>query len=111
MRRSVVLFGALLLTLALVAGPAVANGNSPVRHEPGGFAHSHHVHTGNGDCVDIASVLFVPAENGLHQGSNASSFGNHNDPDPTRGPFHGTCDDRLYPNGPLLSDLGIPPHH
>jgi hypothetical protein len=23
----------------------------------------------------------------------------------------GTCEDRLYPGGPLLKDLGLPPHH
>lgn len=110
MKRLVVLFGAILV-LAVMIGPALANGNSPVRHEPGDFAHTHHVHTGSGDCVDIDAVLFLPAGNGLHHGSNASSFGNHNDPDPTRGPFHGTCDGRLFPGGPLLSDLGLPPHH
>jgi hypothetical protein len=43
------------------------------------------VDTGNGGCVDINSVFFIPSgTNGLHQGSNASG--------PTRGPFHGTCD-------------------
>lgn len=110
MKRLIVLFGAILMS-ALINTPALANGNAPVRHGPSGLAHSHHVHTGSGDCVDIDAVLFIPAENGLHQGSNASSFGNPNNPDPTRGPFHGTCDERLYPGGPLLSDLGLPPHH
>lgn len=47
-------------------------------------------------------MLFVIAGNGLHQGSNASSFGNPNDPDITRGPFHGTCDGRFFPDGPFL---------
>ena len=84
---------------ALVAGPVAA-------HPPnqGEFLHSHHVHTGNGGCVDIDSVLFVPDTRGLHQGSNASRG-------PLQGPFHGSCDDRLFPGGPLLSDLGFPPHH
>ena len=92
MRRIAIVSAALALLMSL-GGAASAQGSSPVRHEPGDPAHSHHVHTGNGGCVDIDSVLFMPTGNGLHQGSNASSLGNPNAMDTTRGPFHGTCDD------------------
>lgn len=91
MKRFTTLLGAVLLALTVLGGPASAEGHPPVRHEPGGGAHSHHVLTGNGGCVDIDAVFFVPATSGLHQGSNASSFTNPNDPDATRGPFHGAC--------------------
>lgn len=89
MRTGVVLAG---ISLAFMPwGGAAAADESPVRHAPGGGAHSHHVHTGNGGCVDIDSVFFLPLDHGLHQGANASSFGNPNDQDTTRGPFHGPC--------------------
>lgn len=104
MRRVIVLLSVAVLAAAAFAGSATAGGNSPVRHEPdlGEFTHTHHVHAGD-KCIDIDSVLFVPAENGLHRGSNSSGI--------TRGPWHGTCDNRLYPGGPLLTDVGLPPHH
>ncbi len=77
----------LLVTVALlmVAFASVAQAQ-PAEQAPvgGAGAHPHHVHTGNGGCVDIDSVLFEPDSSGLHQGSNASGF--H-----TQGPFHGTC--------------------
>lgn len=73
------------VTSTAVAGP-------PIGTEPP--AHPHHVHTGNGGCVDIDSVLFVPADRGLHRGSNSSG--------PDRGPFHGTCSEE-HPHRP-------PPH-
>jgi hypothetical protein len=45
-------------------------------------AHTHHVNTPAG-CVDIDAVYFLPADNGLHRGSNASTI--------DHGPFHGAC--------------------
>jgi len=101
MRRIVVLSVALLLMLGMMAGSAFAD--PPVTHEPlgPGFAHSHHVHTGNGDCVDIDSVYFNVDVRGLHQGANASRG-------PLQGPFHGTCDDRIFPGGPPVP---FGPHH
>ena len=82
----------LALTL-LIAGaftfavvPSALSGPAP-QSPVGGFgAHPHHVHTGNGGCVDIDSVLFEPSTRGLHRGSNASGG-------PARGPFHGSCGD------------------
>ena len=83
MRRIIVLATASLFMMSLFAG--VANAQAPQSPVGGQFAHPHHVHTGNGGCVDIDSVLFEPDVRGLHQGSNASG--------PTRGPFHGTCEE------------------
>lgn len=109
MRRAVVIIAGATLALMPMGGVARADGQSPVRHEPGTEGqHSHHVHTGNGDCVDIASVLFIPAGHGLHRGANSSSFGNPNDPDTSRGPFHGTCSGLVYPGGPPVP---FGPHH
>jgi hypothetical protein len=90
--------GSMALVVAALAAPAAA---APPTGGP--FAHSHHVHTGNGGCVDIAAVLFNPEHRGLHQGSNASTT--------DRGPYHGTCDSRVFPGGPLLVDIGRTPHH
>ena len=111
MKRNRLFVGTVLLTLTVSPAAARAEGNSPVRDQPRvDGAHTHHVHTGSG-CVDIDAVFFIPAHHGLHQGSNASSFQNPNDPDPTRGPFHGTCDERVFPGGPFLEDLGFESHH
>ena len=79
--------GALTFTPAALGAPAE---QSPVG---GPGAHPHHVHTGNG-CRNINAVLFEPDTRGLHRGSNASG--------PTRGPFHGTCEEahpHLPPGG------------
>lgn len=77
----------MLLTAAvsafIVAPGAIAE---PAPESPigGDHAHPHHVHTGNGGCVDINAVLFEPAARGLHRGANESG--------PEQGPFHGRCD-------------------
>lgn len=93
MKRAAIVIAVATLAFQPWGGVAMADSQSPVRHEPGTAGeHTHHVHTGNGGCVDIDSVFFIPTDHGLHQGANASSFGNPNDPDSTRGPFHGTCD-------------------
>ena len=81
--------------LSLAAVPAASAVPSPESPSPvgGPGAHPHHVHTGKG-CRNIDAVLFEPAGRGLHRGSNASG--------PTRGPFHGTCEEP-HPHMP-------PPH-
>lgn len=91
----------LLLALGMMAGTASAA--PPVSDEPlgDGFAHTHHVHTGNGGCVDIDRVYFNVGSRGLHQGANASRG-------PLQGPFHGTCDGLIYPGGPPVP---FGPHH
>ena len=94
-KRIVSLVTVSLLMMALFAGVANAQ---PAEQSPvgGQFAHPHHVHTGNGGCVDIDSVFFEPDTRGLHQGSNASGG-------PALGPFHGTCEEshpHLPPGGP-----------
>lgn len=81
--RRIILMVTVVVLMALFAG--VANAQPAAQSPVGGpGAHPHHVHTGNGDCVDINSVQFEPDDRGLHQGSNAS--GGH-----ARGPFHGPC--------------------
>lgn len=84
MRRLLVVPVAAVI-LALMGGPALAQDTpAPVRHEPGvDGSHPHHVDTPQG-CVDINAVFFIPANNGLHQGSNASGGAE-------LGPFHGPC--------------------
>ena len=73
---------ALVTSLFLAGGTALADPNeNSVVGGPG--AHPHHVDLGNGDCVNIDSVLFEPAARGLHRGSNSST--------PANGPFHGSC--------------------
>jgi hypothetical protein len=80
--KRIVLTVTVALLMTLFAG--VANAQAPQSPVGGAGAHPHHVHTGNGGCVDIDSVLFEPATRGLHQGSNASGG-------PALGPFHGPC--------------------
>ena len=81
--KRIILLVTVALLMTVFAGVAKAQ---PAEQAPVGglFAHPHHVHTGNGGCVDINSVLFEPDVRGLHQGSNASGG-------PALGPFHGTC--------------------
>ena len=85
MKRMTVLVATLVMTVGLTSGTAFAD--PVVTHDPTapGMPHTHHVHLGNGGCVDIDSVYFLadPAR-GLHGGSNASN--GH-----LQGPFHGSC--------------------
>ena len=82
MRRTILLVTVALLMVAFASvAQAQPADKSPVNPTTG---HTHHVHTGNGECVDINSVKFEADTRGLHQGSNASGF--H-----TQGPFHGPC--------------------
>jgi hypothetical protein len=80
--KRIVLMVTVALLMTLFAG--VANAQAPQSPVGGADAHPHHVHTGNGRCVDINSVFFEPDTRGLHQGSEAS--GGHD-----LGPFHGPC--------------------
>jgi hypothetical protein len=71
MRRALTFLGIVALVVGL-GGPAGAQGQSPVRHEPGGMAHGHFVVTPTG-CVDIhKSVFFLPGP-GPHLAGFASS--------------------------------------
>ena len=72
-----------VLLFSIMAVPVMAD--APV--DKGGSdhisLHTHHVHTGDGECIEIDAVRFEPAERGLHKGANSSGA--------ERGPFHGTC--------------------
>ena len=103
-RAPLALVSGVLTGLALVTGAGFAAGPATAQAPRGGpVEHTHHLHTGNGECVDIDSVRFDPGHRGLHQGANSSG--------PDRGPWHGTCDSRLYPGGPTLVSVGFPVHH
>lgn len=93
-------------TLALVGGavvltamaPGAAQGAADESPVGGEFAHTHHVHTGNGGCIDIDSVRFEPAGRGLHRGVEEA--------EPL---WHGTCSGLVFPGGPPLPSFV--PHH
>ncbi len=84
------LFAGALMVGALAFGAPVALAADPPAAEAspvgigGASDHTHHVHLGNGGCVDIDAVHFEPDTRGLHQGANAS-LGHE------AGPFHLTC--------------------
>lgn len=89
--------GGLLAAGALVVGGvashAVASPPADERSPIGGeHAHTHHIHTGNGDCVEIDEVRFEPGAHGVHHATNTSSADM----------WHGTCDGKVYPGGPPL---------
>ena len=71
---------ACVLAGALAMTPTVASAAPPIG---GATAHPHHVHLGNGDCVDIDSVLFNVDTRGMHRSSMESGR--------EQGTFHGTC--------------------
>lgn len=106
LRRVAAVSGGIIVAAALAAG-GVASGalaeppadeRSPIGGE---HAHTHHIHTGNGDCVDIDEVRFEPRAHGLHHGVTSS-----ND---RADMWHGTCDGKVYPGGPPLPPFV--PHH
>lgn len=103
-KRLMVLTGT-LATAGVVAGTGLLAGSAAAAppHGEGFLPHSHHVHTGSAGCVEIDSVLFHADHRGLHRGASSSG--------PDRGPWHGTCDGRLFPGGPTLVSLGFPDHH
>lgn len=70
---------------ALAAGPAWAANPPAADQSPvgGSGAHPHHVHLGNGGCIEIDAVLFKRESRGLHGGSEASGV--------DQGPYHGPC--------------------
>lgn len=68
-----------VIVAALTAVAPAAGADPP--HGDGG--HTHHVTTGNGGCVDVNAVVFLPENRGLHRGANASGS--------DRGPWHGPC--------------------
>ena len=76
MRYAAVTFAVLT---AVLAGAPPAMADPPVND--GG--HTHHITTGDGGCVPVGAVSFLPEPRGLHQGANASGS--------DRGPWHGPC--------------------
>ena len=79
--KRIVLLVTMALLMTVFAG--AANAQAPQSPVGGDFAHPHHVHLGNGGCVDIDAVLFEPDVRGLHRASNETGQ--------EKGPFHGTC--------------------
>lgn len=83
--RQIIALGTLTGCLVLAfGGVAVA---APAAPSPigGAGAHTHHIHTGNGGCVELDSVRFEAGPRGLHQAASkniAHGTGNL---------FHGTC--------------------
>lgn len=105
-RRIVTVSVGLLGSAALVLGSAVQVAQaSPPAAEPspvgGEHAHTHHIHTDSGRCIELDRVHFEPGGHGLHHGVNQS-----ND---RADMWHGTCDGKVYPGGPDLPPFV--PHH
>ncbi len=72
------------ITLALAAAISMGTAATAVAAPPhGDGGHTHHVHTGDGGCVDVDSVAFFAEDRGLHRGGNASGF--------EQGVWHGPC--------------------
>lgn len=76
--RQFLVTAAIAATTLLVSAP-VAQAGPP--HGAGG--HVHHVHTGDGGCVQLDEHTFLPESRGLHQGAAESGF--------ERGVWHGPC--------------------
>ncbi len=70
---------AALVAAAMLAAAPAAHAGPP--HGEGG--HVHHVHTGDGGCVQLDALTFLATARGLHQGANASGF--------EQGVWHGPC--------------------
>lgn len=106
-RRTLTVVSAALLALALLGGSALAAppiDAGPHETDSELMAHPHHVRTGNGGCVDLGAPDFQMDVRGLHHGANMSSDVQPPDEegeppqlgerfDPTRGPWHGTCEE------------------
>lgn len=101
--RPLVAIGAMSGALVLSAGGLAQA--APAEQSPvgGTHAHAHHVHTGNGGCVDIDYVLFEPAARGLHHAAHNSIAGGRDRL------WHGTCAGTLFAGGPPLPSFV--PHH
>lgn len=73
-----------LSTIALVSALSLSAASGALAAPPhGDGGHTHHVHTGNGDCVAVDAVAFFGGDRGLHRGAGASGF--------ERGVWHGPC--------------------
>lgn len=96
-RIAVAVAAAGVIGAGLLAAPATA-----APPHDGGSGHTHHVHTGNGECVDIDRVLFSADHRGLHMGAEASGM--------LQGPWHGTCSGLIFPGGPPLPPF-VPHEH
>ena len=98
-KRAAELAAGLLAAVGLAAsGTASA---APAEQSPvgGPRAHTHHVHTGNGGCVDLDAVHFEAGPHGLHHGVRQSAADM----------WHGTCSGLIFPGGPALPTFV--PHH
>ena len=71
--------GAFALGLTFVGTATAVDEHAP---HGGPGTHPHHIHTGNGGCVD-AKQNMEGGDRGLHQGSDASG--------PDHGMWHGRC--------------------
>ena len=70
-RRWQLISAGLIGSATLVMGVGAAQAGPAAQSPVGGpNAHTHHVHTGNGGCVDIDRVRFELGPQGLHQGVN-----------------------------------------
>ena len=83
--KRIILLVTVALLMTVFAGVANAQ---PADIAPVGSGHTHHIHTGNGGCVDIDSVQFEAVDKGLHQGATQSGR--------TQGPSHQTCANTVH---------------
>lgn len=73
-----------LTMIALVSALSLSTASGALAAPPhGDGGHTHHVHTGNGGCVDVDAVAFFGEQRGLHRGAGASGF--------EQGIWHGGC--------------------
>lgn len=73
-----------MITIALATAAAMTMATGAMAAPPhGDGGHTHHVHTGDGGCVDVDAVRFLPEDRGLHRGANSSGF--------EQGIWHGPC--------------------
>jgi hypothetical protein len=79
------LFAIAALAGGLVISPGTSFADPAEQSVVGGpGSHPHHVHTGNGGCVDINRVFFEVDDRGLHRGADSSN-------EHESGPYHGPC--------------------
>lgn len=73
-----------MITIALATAASMAMATGAVAAPPhGDGGHTHHVHTGDGGCVDVDAVAFLVKDRGLHRGAHSSGS--------EQGIWHGTC--------------------
>lgn len=74
----------LLATTAIVAAAILMSAPAAQAGPPHGEGgHLHHVHTGNGECVQLDAHAFLPEARGLHRAAAESGF--------ERAVWHGPC--------------------